>query len=143
MKGVEILSTQMCYFVEGSFVTNVSHTTGLMPFLDLVLGFEEACRNASDSHRYESSGRHRVIEDKLMSLNFYEFYFGHLAVAGYEELPHDLTLSPTTSPGGMPSHKIADQDVGKHETLYMQPNCSNLKCLLPICTDWEVCSRAC
>ncbi|KAF8379915.1 hypothetical protein HHK36_027380 [Tetracentron sinense] len=39
---------------------------GLMPIADLILQFENACRNVSESIRYGSNGRHRVIEDKLM-----------------------------------------------------------------------------
>ncbi|RZC86151.1 hypothetical protein C5167_026821 [Papaver somniferum] len=83
---------------------------GLMPFPDLILRFEETCRNVSESLRYGSSGRHRVVEDKLIRqkarllldeaaswslLCFSEITFGHLA--GNEELPQDLILSPTTS----------------------------------------------
>ncbi|KAK7275554.1 hypothetical protein RIF29_16673 [Crotalaria pallida] len=38
----------------------------LMPFPDLILRFEDACRNASESIRYGLHIRHRVVEDKLM-----------------------------------------------------------------------------
>ncbi|KAK9281423.1 hypothetical protein L1049_004325 [Liquidambar formosana] len=39
---------------------------GLMPIPDLILRFERCCRNVSESIRYGSNGRHRVVEDKLM-----------------------------------------------------------------------------
>ncbi|KAK7294479.1 hypothetical protein RJT34_17368 [Clitoria ternatea] len=39
---------------------------GLMPIPDLILRFENACRNASESIRYGLNIRHRVVEDKLM-----------------------------------------------------------------------------
>ncbi|OVA11455.1 Nuclear pore protein 84/107 [Macleaya cordata] len=35
------------------------------------------------------------------------------------------------------SEKIADQDVGKYEAAIYAAQCSNLKRLLPLCTDWE------
>jgi hypothetical protein len=34
--------------------------------------------------------------------------------------------------------KIAEQDGGKYEAAVYAAQCSNLKRLLPICTDWEV-----
>ncbi|KAJ1401092.1 Nuclear pore protein [Sesbania bispinosa] len=39
---------------------------GLMPIPDLILRFENACRNVSESIRYGLNIRHRVVEDKLM-----------------------------------------------------------------------------
>ncbi|KAF6164631.1 hypothetical protein GIB67_032859 [Kingdonia uniflora] len=39
---------------------------GLMPISDLILRFESACRNVSESIRFGLNGRHRVFEDKLM-----------------------------------------------------------------------------
>ncbi|XWS20035.1 hypothetical protein CRYUN_Cryun31cG0066800 [Craigia yunnanensis] len=39
---------------------------GLMPIPDLILQFERSCRNVSESIRYESNIRHRIVEDKLM-----------------------------------------------------------------------------
>ncbi|RRT54831.1 hypothetical protein BHE74_00021657, partial [Ensete ventricosum] len=39
---------------------------GLMPFADLILRFEKACRSVSESIRYGSTGRHRVVEDRIM-----------------------------------------------------------------------------
>ncbi|XVF04539.1 hypothetical protein REPUB_Repub05bG0092500 [Reevesia pubescens] len=39
---------------------------GLMPIPDLILQFERSCRNVSESIRYESNIRHRVVEEKLM-----------------------------------------------------------------------------
>ncbi|KAI3933887.1 hypothetical protein MKX01_028213, partial [Papaver californicum] len=78
---------------------------GLMPFPDLILRFEEACRNVSESLRYGSSGRHRVVEDKLMRQKAHLLLdeaaswslLWYLYGKGNEELPHDLILSPTTS----------------------------------------------
>ncbi|KAI3521334.1 hypothetical protein L1887_10797 [Cichorium endivia] len=35
------------------------------------------------------------------------------------------------------SEKIAEQESGKYETAVYAANCSNVKRLLPICTDWE------
>ncbi|KAK6284290.1 hypothetical protein POUND7_003242 [Theobroma cacao] len=39
---------------------------GLIPIPDLILQFERSCRNVSESIRYGSNIRHRVVEDKLM-----------------------------------------------------------------------------
>ncbi|CAL5379508.1 unnamed protein product [Camellia sinensis] len=36
------------------------------------------------------------------------------------------------------SERIAEQDGGKYETAVYAAKCSNLKCILPICTDWEL-----
>ena len=36
--------------------------------------------------------------------------------------------------------KIAEQDGGRYEMAVYALQCSNLKRVLPICTDWEVCS---
>lgn len=35
--------------------------------------------------------------------------------------------------------KIAEQDSGKYEAAVYAAQCSNLKRMLPVCTDWEVC----
>ncbi|KAL3528565.1 hypothetical protein ACH5RR_007887 [Cinchona calisaya] len=83
---------------------------GLMTIPDLILRFECACRDVSDSIR-SGSERHRIVEDKLMrqkagllldeaaswSLLCYdcEAYF-HVC-AGTEDIPEDLILFPTTS----------------------------------------------
>ncbi|KAI8024885.1 Nuclear pore complex protein NUP107 [Camellia lanceoleosa] len=39
---------------------------GLMPIPDLILQFERSCRNVSESIRYGSNERQRIVEDKLM-----------------------------------------------------------------------------
>ncbi|XP_057746155.1 nuclear pore complex protein NUP107 [Arachis stenosperma] len=39
---------------------------GLMPVSDLILRFENACRDVSESIRYGLNVKHRVVEDKLM-----------------------------------------------------------------------------
>ncbi|KAK4479532.1 hypothetical protein RD792_015048 [Penstemon davidsonii] len=39
---------------------------GLMPIPDLILRFENSCRNVSESIRYGSNDRYRILEDKLM-----------------------------------------------------------------------------
>ncbi|KAL7234903.1 hypothetical protein ACSBR1_018384 [Camellia fascicularis] len=39
---------------------------GLIPIPDLILQFERSCRNVSESIRYGSNERHRIVEDKLM-----------------------------------------------------------------------------
>ena len=36
--------------------------------------------------------------------------------------------------------KIAEQDGGRYEMAVYALQCSNLKRVLPICTEWEVCS---
>ncbi|CAL5379546.1 unnamed protein product [Camellia sinensis] len=47
---------------------------GLMPIPDLILQFERSCRNVSESirmkigERYGSNERHRIVDDKLMSV---------------------------------------------------------------------------
>ncbi|KAK1288211.1 hypothetical protein QJS10_CPB19g01945 [Acorus calamus] len=78
---------------------------GLMPFSDLILQFENTCRNVSESIRFGNSGRHRVFEDKLMrqraqllldeaaSWSLLWYLFGK----GNEVHPEDLILLPTTS----------------------------------------------
>ncbi|XP_020240328.1 nuclear pore complex protein NUP107 [Cajanus cajan] len=43
-----------------------SSLLGLMPIADLILRFENACRNVSESIRYGLNIRHRVVEEKLM-----------------------------------------------------------------------------
>ncbi|CAJ1950711.1 unnamed protein product [Sphenostylis stenocarpa] len=43
-----------------------SSLQGLMPIADLILRVENACRNVSESIRYDLNVRHRVVEDKLM-----------------------------------------------------------------------------
>ncbi|XP_028051572.1 nuclear pore complex protein NUP107-like [Camellia sinensis] len=78
---------------------------GLMPIPNLILQFERSCRNVSESIRYGSNERHRIVEDKLMrqkarllldeaaSWSLLWYLYGK----GNEELPEDLMLSPTTS----------------------------------------------
>ncbi|KAI8028124.1 Nuclear pore complex protein NUP107 [Camellia lanceoleosa] len=58
---------------------------GLMPIPDLILQFERSCRNVSESIRYGSNERHRIVEDKLTRLLLGLF-------CGNEELPEDLML---------------------------------------------------
>lgn len=82
-----------------------SAVQGLMPYTDMILQFESCCRNVSESIRYGSNGRHRVVEDKLMrqkarllldeaaSWSLLWFLYGK----GNEELPDDVLLSPPTS----------------------------------------------
>lgn len=78
---------------------------GLMPISEMILQFESSCRKVSESIRYSSDERYRVIEDKLMrqkgrllldegatwSLLWY------LYGKGNEEFPEDLIMFPTTS----------------------------------------------
>ncbi|XP_064946540.1 nuclear pore complex protein NUP107-like [Musa acuminata AAA Group] len=78
---------------------------GLMPFADLILRFEKACRSVSESIRCGSTGRHRVVEDRIMqqkarllldeaaSWSLLWYLFGK----GNEELPGNLLVTPTTS----------------------------------------------
>ncbi|XP_028127587.1 nuclear pore complex protein NUP107-like [Camellia sinensis] len=78
---------------------------GLVPIPNLILQFERSCRNVSESIRYGSNERHRIVEDKLMrqkarllldeaaSWSLLWYLYGK----GNEELPEDLMLSPTTS----------------------------------------------
>ncbi|KAJ0980723.1 hypothetical protein J5N97_008978 [Dioscorea zingiberensis] len=74
---------------------------GLMPFPDLILRFERTCRSVSESIRYGTTGRHRVVEDRFMQqtarllLDEALTVFSHLAAN--DELTEDLILSPTTS----------------------------------------------
>ncbi|URD83218.1 Trypsin [Musa troglodytarum] len=92
---------------------------GLMPFADLILRFEKACRSVSESIRYGSTGRHRVVEDRIMQqkarllldeaaswsllcsqmvahYNGMEVH-GRDYGGGNEELPGNLLVTPTTS----------------------------------------------
>nr|GME20215.1 nuclear pore complex protein NUP107 [Ipomoea batatas] len=78
---------------------------GLMNIPELVLQFENSCRNVSESIRFGFSGRHRIVEDKLMkqkarflldeaaSWSLLWYLYGK----GNEELPKDLMMFPTTS----------------------------------------------
>lgn len=78
---------------------------GLMPISDLILRFEGACRDVSESIRYGSNGRHRVVEDKLMrqksrllldeaaSWSLLWYLYGKDS----EDLPEELLVYPTTS----------------------------------------------
>ncbi|XP_042452752.1 nuclear pore complex protein NUP107-like isoform X1 [Zingiber officinale] len=78
---------------------------GLMPFADLILQFEKACRSVSESIRYGSTGRHRVVEDRFMQQKARLLLdeaaswslLWHLFGKGNEELPSKLLLSPPTS----------------------------------------------
>ncbi|KAF5192752.1 Nuclear pore complex protein [Thalictrum thalictroides] len=78
----------------------------LMTIPDLILRFEKACRNVSESIRYGSNGRHRVVEDKLMRQKArllldeaasWSLLCNFCNLAENEELPQDLLLFPTTS----------------------------------------------
>ncbi|XP_020414594.1 nuclear pore complex protein NUP107 [Prunus persica] len=78
---------------------------GLMSFPDLILRFEGSCRDVSESIRYGSNIRHRIVEDKLMrqkaqllldeaaSWSLLWYLFGK----GTEEIPKELILLPSTS----------------------------------------------
>ncbi|XP_027335081.1 nuclear pore complex protein NUP107 isoform X1 [Abrus precatorius] len=57
--GVETIFTLFASLLDSSL-------QGLMPIPDLILRFENACRNVSESIRYGLNIRHRVVEDKLM-----------------------------------------------------------------------------
>ncbi|GAV61419.1 Nup84_Nup100 domain-containing protein [Cephalotus follicularis] len=79
---------------------------GLIPIPDLILLFERSCRDVSESIRYGSNIRHRVLEDKLMrqkaqllldeaaSWSLLWYLYGKVT----EEFPGELMLvSPVTS----------------------------------------------
>ncbi|KAJ4958550.1 hypothetical protein NE237_025661 [Protea cynaroides] len=79
---------------------------GLMPIPDLILRFENTCRNVAESIRYGSHGRHRVVEDKLMRQKArllldeaasWSLLCSLAILAGNDELPEALILNPTTS----------------------------------------------
>ncbi|TYI64533.1 hypothetical protein E1A91_D09G095800v1 [Gossypium mustelinum] len=78
---------------------------GVMPIPDLILQFERICRNVSESIRYESNIRHRVVEDKLRrqkaqllldeaaTWSLLWYIYGKVT----DEPPEELILSPSTS----------------------------------------------
>lgn len=78
---------------------------GLMSIPDLILRFESSCRNVSESIRYSSNMKHRIVEDKLMrqkaqflldeaaSWSLLWYLYGK----GNEDIPKDVYLYPTTS----------------------------------------------
>lgn len=78
---------------------------GLIPIPDLILNFESSCRNASESIRYGSNIRHRVVEDKLMrqkaqllldeaaTWSLLWYLYGKVT----EEPGEELIVSPSTS----------------------------------------------
>ncbi|PQM40473.1 nuclear pore complex protein NUP107 isoform X2 [Prunus yedoensis var. nudiflora] len=81
---------------------------GLMSFPDLILRFERSCRNVSESIRYGSNIRHRIVEDKFMRQKAQLLLDEaaswsllcvtvNLLLAGTEEIPKELTLLPSTS----------------------------------------------
>ncbi|CAL5381224.1 unnamed protein product [Camellia sinensis] len=214
---------------------------GLMPIPDLILQFERSFRNVSESIRYGSNERHRIVEDKLMKQKarlLLDEAASWSLLWRNEELPEDMMLvthhtaqlglwivqwleglaskvldldnekqdesllediwsllrtgrleepvifaglldrAATLCPfGGLDlcpsvealvkngknrtlqaielesgighqwrlwkwatycvSERIAEQDGGKYETAVYAAQCSNLKRILPICTDWE------
>uniref|UniRef100_A0A803LDI3 Nuclear pore complex protein n=1 Tax=Chenopodium quinoa TaxID=63459 RepID=A0A803LDI3_CHEQI len=73
---------------------------GLISIPDLILQFEKSCRDVSESIRYGSSERHRIVEDRLMrqkaqllldeaaSWSLLWYIYGK----GSEEVPEDLFL---------------------------------------------------
>lgn len=78
---------------------------GLISIPDLILHFENCCREVSESIRYGSNEMHRVMEDKLMRQKARILLeeaaswslLWHLYGKGNEELPEDLLMLPTTS----------------------------------------------
>ncbi|XP_015061459.1 nuclear pore complex protein NUP107 [Solanum pennellii] len=91
---------------------------GLISIPDLILHFENCCREVSESIRYGSNEMHRVMEDKLMRQKARILLdeaaswslLWHLYGKGNEELPEDLIMLPTTS------HLEACQFVVKNHT---------------------------
>ncbi|CAN8269358.1 unnamed protein product [Cochlearia groenlandica] len=78
---------------------------GLMPIPDLILRLEESCRDVSQSLRYGSDVRHRVVEDKLMRQKA-QLLLGEAASwsllwnlygKATEEVPDELVVTPSTS----------------------------------------------
>ncbi|CAF2155212.1 unnamed protein product [Brassica napus] len=78
---------------------------GLMPIPDLILRLEDSCRDVSQSIRYGSDIRHRVVEDKLMRQKA-QLLLGEAASwsllwnlygKATEEVPQELSMSPSTS----------------------------------------------
>ncbi|CAL9009676.1 unnamed protein product [Prunus brigantina] len=81
---------------------------GLLSFPDLILRFEGSCRDVSESIRYGSNIRHRIVEDKLMRQKAQLLLDEaaswsllcvtvNLLLAGTEEIPKELILLPSTS----------------------------------------------
>ncbi|VVA20711.1 PREDICTED: nuclear pore [Prunus dulcis] len=81
---------------------------GLMSFPDLILRFEGSCRDISESIRYGSNIRHRIVEDKFMRQKAQLLLDEaaswlllcvtvNLLLAGTEEIPKELILLPSTS----------------------------------------------
>ncbi|KNA14741.1 hypothetical protein SOVF_104830, partial [Spinacia oleracea] len=82
-----------------------SSSRGLISIPDLILQFEKSCRDVSETIRYGSTERHRIVEDRLMrqkaqllldeaaSWSLLWYLYGK----GSEEIPEDLVLYPTTS----------------------------------------------
>ncbi|CAL5330400.1 unnamed protein product [Camellia sinensis] len=69
--------------------------TGLMPIPNLILQFERSCRNVSESIRYGSNERHRIVEDKLMRQKarlLLDEAASWSLLWRNEELPEDLML---------------------------------------------------
>ncbi|XP_056684816.1 nuclear pore complex protein NUP107 isoform X2 [Spinacia oleracea] len=82
-----------------------SSSRGLISIPDLILQFEKSCRDVSETIRYGSTERHRIVEDRLMrqkaqllldeaaSWSLLWYLYGK----GSEEIPEDVVLYPTTS----------------------------------------------
>ncbi|KMZ57642.1 hypothetical protein ZOSMA_83G00150 [Zostera marina] len=78
---------------------------GLMPFADLILHFKNTCRKISESFRFGDTGKHRIVEDKLMRQKAQLLLdeaaswslLWHIFGKGNEGIPDNLILNPSTS----------------------------------------------
>ncbi|ERN05569.1 nuclear pore complex protein NUP107 isoform X1 [Amborella trichopoda] len=96
-------SGETTFSLFASLIDSALH--GLIPFPDLILQFENKCREVSELIKDGATGRHRIVEDKLMkrkaqilldeaatwSLLWYLFGKGN------DEIPGSLIMSPSTS----------------------------------------------
>ncbi|THF98523.1 hypothetical protein TEA_001166 [Camellia sinensis var. sinensis] len=144
---------------------------GLMPIPDLILQFERSCRNVSEpisiwvgcftvSLCSTSVGNEELPEDLilvmhllLLALKFsIMFSCSYIWLEGLASKVLDLDNELRGSHVGtyLPSSGVwrrtqgalkKEQDGGKYEMAVYAPQCSNLKRILPICTDWEAYSN--
>lgn len=99
----DVLSVEATFSLFASLLDSARQ--GLISVPDLILHFEKSCRDVSESIRYGSSERHRIVEDRLIRQNAQLLLdeaaswslLWYLYGKGNEEIPEDLIVSPATS----------------------------------------------
>ncbi|CAL5379580.1 unnamed protein product [Camellia sinensis] len=93
--GGDTTFTLFASLLDSALQVDILCITGLMPIPNLILQFERSCRNVSESIRYGSNERHRIVEDKLMRQKarlLLDEAASWSLLWRNEELPEDLML---------------------------------------------------